>query len=450
MNSNSTVPNFALLDQEDELSSFRKEFYLQPGVLYLDGNSLGLLSKRAEAATLRILNEWKTLGVDGWLQGVPPWFEMAEKLGAGVSPLLGADPASVIVTNSTTVNLHQLLSTLYRPYSTLMNEIGERTTSGRSELLPPKSRLEYRSVLLADALNFSSDLFALQSHLRLRGLDPNTHLKLVPGRTPYLLEESDIVEAMTEEVQLALLPSVLYRSGQVLDMEFLTREAHRRGILIGFDCSHSIGAMPHKFDDWGVDFACWCHYKHLNGGPGGAGGLYLNKRHFGISPGLAGWFSSRKDRQFDLTQSLTQAEDAGALQIGTPNILSMAALEGSLEIFALAGIEKVRKKSLALTDYLMRRISEEFAESVFEFASPIEPERRGGHIALRHPEAIRICKALKELNVIPDFRPPDLLRVAPIALYTSFAECEEFVQRLKRIMELSLYKNYADGREIVA
>ncbi len=450
MTANSATPNFALLDHEDGLASFRHEFYLQPGVLYLDGNSLGLLSKQAEAATLRVLSEWRTLGVDGWLQGEPPWFETAEKLGAGVAALVGAEPASVVVTNSTTVNLHQLLATLFRSQLSFASEISTEAAQAPSERLSPETRLKYKSFILADALNFSSDLFALQSHLSLRGLDPETYLKLVPGRTPYLLDESDIVAAMTEEVQLALLPSVLYRSGQVLDMEFLTTEAHRRGITIGFDCSHSIGAMPHEFDRVGIDFAFWCHYKHMNGGPGGAGGLYLNRRNFGAAPGLAGWFSSRKDRQFDLSFNLTPAEGAGALQIGTPNILSMAALEGSLEIFARAGIENVRKKSLALTDYLMKRIAEEFSESEFEFASPLVPERRGGHIALRHPEAIRVCKALKELNVIPDFRPPDLIRVAPSALYSSFAECEEFVQRLKQVIDLNLYKNYEDGREIVA
>lgn len=446
MTSNSPSPNFALLDSEDELAPFRDEFYLQPGVLYLDGNSLGLLSKPAESSLLRALDEWKRLGVDGWLQGNPPWFEMAERLSVGVASLVGAEPASVIVTNSTTVNLHQLLATLYRPISSespdSIKPPGERSPSGK--------RLEYRSVILADALNFSSDLFALQSHLKLRGLSPERCLKLVPGSTPYLLEEADIVEAMTEDVQLTLLPSVLYRSGQILDMKFLTEEAHRRGILIGFDLSHSIGAIPHSLDEWGVDFACWCHYKHVNSGPGSAAGLYLNRRHFGLSPGLTGWFSSRKDRQFDLSTQLFPAEGAGALQIGTPNILSMAPLEGSLEIFARAGIEKIRKKSLAMTDYLMSRISHECAEFGFEFASPIPHERRGGHIALKHPEAIRICKALKAMKTIPDFRPPDLIRVAPSALFTSFADCEEFVQRLKLVMESRLYDHYEEGREVVA
>src|SRR5205085_702485 len=159
------------------------------------------------------------------------------------------------------------------------------------------------------------------------GLDPQTHLRLVRSRDGLTLQEEYIVAAMTEDVQLVVLPSVLYHSGQLLDMPALTEQAHARNMVIGFDCSHSIGAVPHALSAWNVDFAFWCGYKYLNNGPGGTGGLYLNRRHFGRAPGLAGWFSSRKDRQFDMAPTLEPAVGAGALQIGTPNILSMAPLQ---------------------------------------------------------------------------------------------------------------------------
>jgi kynureninase len=219
---------------------------------------------------------------------------------------------------------------------------------------------------------------------------------------------------------------------------------------MGFDCAHSIGAAPHRLSAWGVDFAFWCGYKYLNGGPGGAGGLYLNRRHFGRAPGLAGWFGSQKERQFEMSSTLQAAEDAGALQIGTPSILSMAPLQGALALIAQAGIERIRRKSLALTAYLRSQIETELADCGFQFATPREEARRGGHLALVHPEAVRICKALKAERVTPDYRPPCIVRLAPVALYTSFQDCFEATQRLKRIMRQRLYENFEAGREIVS
>ena len=312
---------------------------------------------------------------------------------------MGAEAGQVIVTNSTTVNLHQLVATLYTPKPS-------------------------RPKILADALNFPSDLYALQSQLRLRGLEPDCRSRACPcPRTGMRLEEEDIVAHMTPDVQMAVLPAVVYTSGQLLDMAYLTEQAHRRGILIGFDCSHSIGAVPHQFDAYGVDFAFWCSYKYLNGGPGAAGGLYLNRRHFGRAPGLAGWFSSAKERQFDMTPALDAASGAGALQIGTPNILSMAPLQGALELFAQAGMENLRRKSLALTAFLMALIDRELSAFGVTILNPREEQRRGGHVAMQHPEAQRIGKALRARGVVPDFRPPNILRFAPAPLYTSFTDC---------------------------
>lgn len=235
----------------------------------MDGNSLGLLSKRAERRLIEVLNDWKEQGIDGWTQGKHPWFSLSEKLGEMSAPLVGASSEEVIVTGSTTVNLHQLVATFYNPKGT-------------------------RTKILADELTFPSDIYALQSQLRTHRYNPDTHLICVKSRDGRFLEEDDIIEAMTDEIALIILPTVLYRSGQILDMERLTAEAHKRGILIGFDGCHSIGAIPHSFSKWDVDFAYWCNYKHLNGGPGCVGGLYVNKKHFGTAPGLAGWFSSKK------------------------------------------------------------------------------------------------------------------------------------------------------------
>lgn len=412
------------LDREDELAGFREEFYYPTGI-YLDGNSLGLMSRRAESSVLRAMEDWKQLGVEGWTSGDPDWFTMAEELGRLTAPLIGAEPDEVIVTNSTTVNLHQLLATLFKPD-------------------------QKRYVILTDALAFPSDHYALASHLRLRGLKPDEHLKLVVSRDGYTLDEQDIIEAMTDEVQLIMLQGVLYCSGQMLDMRWLTQQAHRRGILIGFDCAHSIGSVPHHLDEWDVDFAFWCTYKYLNSGPGASGGLYLNSRFFGAEPGLAGWFSSRKDLQFDMSSMLSAAQNAGALQIGTPNILSMAPMLGSLEMISEAGLDRLRAKSLKLTAYLSALVEAKLSDFGFTNVTPREENRRGGHIALAHPEAVRICKALKVEGVVPDYRPPNIVRLAPVALYTRFIDCYETVRIMRQIMRDGSYLEFEGVRGLVA
>lgn len=413
------------LDRSDELACFRDEFYLKEGEIYLDGNSLGLLSRRAERALLETLGDWKEFGIGGWTRGERPWFYFAERLGEMTAPLIGASPEEVVATGSTTVNIHQLVSTFFEPD-------GERTK------------------IVATDLDFPTDVHALRSQLRLRGLEPDEHLVKIKSRDGRTIEEDDAVAAMTEEVALIFLPTVLYRSGQLLDIERLTRKARERGIPIGFDAAHSIGSVPHRFSEWGVDFALWCGYKHLNGGPGSAAGLYVNRRHFGRVPGLAGWFGSDKQRQFDMEHEFTPAGSAGAFQIGTPNILSLSPLFGSLEMFEEAGIERVREKSLRLTRYLMDLAEHELSSMEFSIGTPDEDERRGGHVALEHIEAARICEALKENGVVPDFRAPNVIRLAPVALYTSFADVWRAVRILREIMAKKTYENFENTRGVVA
>ncbi|MBR3217735.1 MAG: aminotransferase class V-fold PLP-dependent enzyme, partial [Exiguobacterium sp.] len=228
------------LDKQDPLASYREEFYLPEDGIYMDGNSLGLLSKRAERTLLESLADWRELGIDGWMSGRHPWFNLSEELATLNAPLIGGKPEEVMVTGSTTVNLHQLVASFFKPD-------GKRTK------------------ILADALTFPSDIYALKSQLELRGLDPSDHLVQVDSPDGRFLVEDDLIAAMTDEIALIVLPTVLYRSGQILDMPRLTKAAHERGILIGFDACHSVGAIPHDFHDWGVDFAYWCNYKHLNG-----------------------------------------------------------------------------------------------------------------------------------------------------------------------------------------
>lgn len=413
------------LDHEDPLAHFRELFFHQPGKIYLEANSLGLLSRPAEEAVLQILEQWRTLGVEGWLSGQEPWFFLADKLSELLAPLVGAAPQEIGIGDCTTINLHKLLATFYQP-----------STS--------------RSKILIDELAFPSDLYAVQSHLRLRGRDPSHDLVKVRSSDGYTLSEPEIVAAMTDDVQLAILPSVLFQSGQLLDIAYLAREARVRDVLLGIDCSHSVGVVPHHLNDWGIDFAFWCTYKYLNSGPGSVAAWYVNRQHFGRSPGMMGWFSSRKETQFDMAEECQPAQDARCLQVGTPQILSMAPLAGTLQIAAEAGIERVRHKSLQLTTFLAELMQSELSSYGFKIVTPPEDERRGGHLAIAHSEGLRICKCLREAGVIVDYRPPNLIRFAPSPLATSFGECWQAMSRLKAIMAEETYRQYSPDRDLVS
>jgi kynureninase len=280
------------LDAANPLAPFRTRFHLPPETIYLDGNSLGLMSRDAEAEAWRALDEWKRLGIGGWLGADPPWFTLGEELGAATAPLVGAEPAAVVVGGTTTVNLHALAATFYR------------TTAGRR-------------AIVATALDFPSDLYALRGLIALHGGDPAADLRLVPSRDGRTIDEADVVAAL-DDAALAVLPSVLYRSGQRLDLPGLAAAGRERGVIVGFDCAHSVGAMPHAFDAWGVDFAFWCSYKYLNGGPGAPGGLYVNRRLWGTAPALAGWWGYDKERQFDMAPDWRAASLRAVARLAPP------------------------------------------------------------------------------------------------------------------------------------
>ncbi len=391
------------LDRADPLGPFRRRFCARPGTVYLDGNSLGLLSRDSAASLRKGLKSWETLGIRGWLEADPPWFTLAERL------------------------IHALVNTFFRP-------------EGR------------RTRIVADALDFPTDIYALKSALKLRGLDPAEHLVLVPSADGLTLDEGEIARRFDGTVALAFLPSVLYRSGQLLDMGSLTVRAHKKGVIIGFDCSHSVGAVPHAFDEWGADFALWCSYKYLNGGPGATAFLYVNRKHHGRDPALAGWFGSAKDRQFDMSLDFEPAPNAGRWQISSPSILNAAPLIGSLSIFEEAGIEAVREKSLRMTRFLMDMADALLAAPPYGFSigTPREDRRRGGHIALVHPEGLRIAEALRGRGVVPDFRPPDIVRVAPVALYNTYAEIWELVRHLRDIVDAREYERFPAERKAIS
>lgn len=395
----------------------RSEFHLPPGQIYLDGNSLGLLSRSAESKLNEAIAAWKQFGIGAWESA--GWIDLPERLATRLAPMVGATAGSVALTGQTTVNLHQLLATLYDADDT------------------------DRPVILADALNFASDHHAIASHLRLRGRDPRRTLRQVESPDGHTLTTADIINAMTEDVQLVVLPSVLYVSGQLLDMAAITTAARARHIILGWDLSHSIGVVPHQLEEMEADFAFWCNYKYLNAGPGAIGGLFLHPRHHERAPGLAGWWGVEPAQRFKLDPTHVPATGAARLQVGTPSILSLAPLAGSLDLFEQAGgVAAIRQRSLDLNQRLLQRIDADLTPFGFRLITPRPPEARGGHLALHHPAAGQICPALRDVGVIPDYRHPRVLRIAPNAFHTSPGEVDVAVDRLVAVMHTGAYQNW--------
>jgi kynureninase len=397
------------LDRADELRPLRDMFAQPAGTLYFNGNSLGLMPKLAKSRVQEVLDTWESKAVEGWFDGAETWLNMSERISALAAPLVGAEAAEVTIANSTTINLHQLLATLYRP-------------------------LGSKRKILVDETIFRSDLYAIRSHLKLRNLDLDDHLVMVPVRDGFLLSEDDLAERMTGDVAIAVFSSVVYHTGQLLDMSRLVRVAREREIMIGFDCSHSVGCLPHELSRWGADFAFWCGYKYLCGGPGAVAGMCLNRRHFGCTPGIAGWFASNKNSLLEMPLHLDAAPDAAALQISTPFALSMAPLLASLSIISDAGIHALRAKSLRLTGLMIDLFDEQLPGTQLSLVTPRDERRRGGHISLVHPRAEQLCRSMRQQGVVADFRRPDMMRLAPSPLYTSFEDCFAAVNRLTAIM----------------
>ena len=383
----------------------KRDAFLLPKGIYLDGNSLGPLSYGAQAALERRLRQWQVYGVGAWEE----WFGLAERLSPALAKLLGAKPGEIIATGAITSNLHALLATFYQPQ-------GERRN------------------LLATSLDFPSDLYALKAWAQRMG----AALKLVPSRDHHTLHPDDIRDALTDDIALAVFPTVLYRSGQLLDVQRVSATAQERGITVGWDAAHSIGAVPHALHEAGADFAVWCSYKYLNAGPGAPGGLFVHEKHHHLKPGLPGWWGHEKATQFEMKDDFTPAAGAGAYQISTPSILALGGLEGALALFEEVGIERIRERSLELTDYLIALVDEHLPEMTLR--TPRNHAERGGHVVLEHPHAKQLSAALRQRDIIPDYRAPNLLRLAPVALYNTEAELDEVVKMLRKLLEGGSYQ----------
>lgn len=411
------------LDETDSLAKYKKEFYL-PTYLYYEANGLGPMSRRSEATLTRVASEWKEQLVGGWFAGKIPWFYYPERIAAMEQALVGAVDKELIINGTTTTNIHCALASFYKPE-------GKRTK------------------IVCDRQIFSSDKYAVDAQISLKGLEPERELVLA-GDEDLLLDEKKIVEAMTSEVALVFLGSVIHSTGQLLDMRYLTQEAHKRNISIGFDLSHSAGIVPHKLHDWEVDFAVWCNYKYLNGGLGCPATLFIHSNNFDVRPAMPGWHGCKKAEQFKKLPDFHPEVGAGGWQQGSPLILNMAPLEGSLSMVQEAGIENIRKKSLEMTGYFMELVKEKLVPLGVRIVTPEEEERRGGHVTILHIASEEITKFLdsgshltKELETAVQEKQQcagepstaNQVRIAFSPLFTSFADVWQTAENLYELLK---------------
>ncbi|PHQ40531.1 kynureninase [Halorubrum persicum] len=434
----------ARLDADDPLSAFADRYHVPDDGLYMDGNSLGPASDAAIASLDRVVDEWRERLISGWTDADPPWFEVGERLGDALAPLVGADPSEVVVGNSITVNIHTLIGTFLDEL--LAGNGPEREGVAAADgTWAPGGEPGGDPAVLVNELDFPSDHYAIRAQLRQRGIDPDEKLRVVESSDGRTIDPRDVEAALAahDDVGIVFMPTALYRSGQLFDVERIADAAHAAGAFAGFDAAHSAGAVPHAFGDAGVDFAVWCTYKYLNAGPGSIGALFVADRHHGLTPALTGWWGHEKATQFEMNMTYTPADSAGAWQIGTPPLLAAAPLEGSVELLREAGIERLRAKSLALTDFLIALVDDRLPE--VSVGTPREHAARGGHVALEHPDAERLSRALTDRGAVVDFRPPNVVRVCPAAPYTSFADVLAVVDEIEAILDSGAHESYATG-----
>jgi len=402
------------MDAEDSLGPERQRFHIPKTnsggeCVYLCGHSLGLQPKNAAQYVEQELRDWAKLGVEGHFAAKNPWFTYHRLLTQQTAELVGAETSEVVVMNSLTVNLHLMMVSFYRP------------TPDRHKIL-------------MEGGAFPSDQYAVKSQIQFHGFDPSSSLaELRPRQDEACLREEDIHAAIEREgnsIALILLGGVNYVTGQALDLEAVTEAGHKKGCIVGFDLAHAAGNIPLRLHDWDADFAVWCNYKYLNGGPGCVGGCFVHQRHARAwnVPRFAGWWGHDEKTRFRMGPEFDPMEGAEGWQLSNPPILALAALRASLDIFSEVGMERLRAKSVALTGYAEFFLGQK-RSSKFSILTPAEASRRGAQLSLRVPQHGRsICDKLAAEGIIGDWREPDVFRVAPVPLYNSFHDVFRFVE----------------------
>jgi kynureninase len=406
----------AAMDARDPLAHFRERFYFPKtktgdDCIYLCGHSLGLQPRTARSYLDQELRDWAQFGVEGHFHAKNPWMPYHRLLTRQTAELVGAEPAEVVVMNSLTVNLHLMMASFYRP-----------------------TRDRHKVVVECGA--FPSDQYAVSSQIRFHHFAPALSLlELRPREGESCLRDDDIeslIEREGDSIALILLGGVNYATGQAFDMEGITKAGQRKGCVVGFDLAHAVGNVKLRLHDWGPDFAVWCSYKYLNGGPGCVAGCFVHERHARAweLPRFAGWWGHNEESRFEMGPDFHPMMGAEGWQLSNPPILALAPLRASMEIFSEAGMERLRTKSMSLTGYMEFLLGQHASSKLkFSIVTPREQDRRGAQLSIRLPRAGReLCERLAAAGVIGDWREPDTFRVAAVPLYNSYQDVYRFVQ----------------------
>jgi len=408
------------LDQEDPISYLRNQFHIPRDKhgkewLYFTGNSLGLQPKITSKYIEQELDDWANFGVEGHFEAKNPWLSYHELLTDTMAKVVGAKPIEVVVMNTLTTNLHLLMVSFYQP-----------------------SKTKYKIIIEGDA--FPSDRYAVQSQLSFHGFDPEEALiEWKPKEGKELLELEDlksILDSQGDEVALLLIGGVNYYTGQYLDIKKIAELGHAKKCMVGIDLAHGAGNIQPNLHDSSIDFAAWCTYKYLNSGPGSLSGLFVHEKHAQRKdlPRFAGWWNHNKETRFNMRQPFDVMEGAEGWQLSNPPILSMAAIKASLDIFEKVGMDALLKKSKKLTGFFEYLVNE-IASDTIKIITPTNPNERGCQLSLQVKNADKnLHKKLTENNIITDWREPDVIRCAPVPMYTSFEDVYHMVTILESLL----------------
>ena len=400
-------------DSQDELAPFKKQFHFpkfnDTDAIYFCGNSLGLQPLHTKDAVLQELEDWKNLAINGFSKAKNPWLYYQEYLKPSMAKIVGCLEHEVTIMNTLTVNLHLLLLTFYKPTPT-------------------------RFKILMEAGAFPSDQYAMETLVKHYGLEPNDCIvEIAPLPNAKTLSTAQIEDAIHEHkdsLAMVMFSGIQYYTGQLFDMSTITNAAHKVGAICGFDLAHAVGNVPMHLHDWEVDFACWCSYKYLNGGPGAVGGLYVHEKYSTNTHlnRLAGWWGNEEAIRFKMEKGFVPKANASGWNISTAQVLNMVGLKASLEIFDATTMEKLRSKSIALTNYLQQGLHQ-IPNLQFEIITPANTHERGAQLSLYFTQNGKaIFEALSSKGIVVDYREPGVIRVAPTPLYCSFYDVFRFLE----------------------
>ena len=405
-------------DAGDSLAGFREEFLIPQhdgkDIAYFCGNSLGLQPRSARAAVTEELDAWAELGVEGHFRAARPWLTFHETLRDGLAEVLGALPSEVVAMNSLTANLHFMMVSFYRPTAE-------------------------RPAILIEKHSFPSDRYAVESQVRFHGFDPADALIELEGDEPNGTISQQAIEQAIEQhgsrIALVMLPGVQYLTGQAFDLAAITKLAHAKGCVVGYDLAHAAGNLALNLHDSDADFAIWCNYKYLNAGPGAIGGAFVHERHARAAlPRFAGWWGHDKETRFQMGPHFVPTPGADGWQLSNATVLGLAPLRASLGLFQRAGMPALRKKSETLTGYLEMLIASKVAH-VIEVTTPSSASRRGCQLSLRVKGERDAGRALFDYltahGVVVDWREPNIIRAAPVPLYNRHADCLQLVNGIE-------------------